>query len=152
MTDQELIKALRCCGYFSGSCDSCPLERFGNDCPALDALAADRLEALLSENEALDERDKAHKELEQALERKCAALTVQNELLRHLNRLTGDTDAEVRHGKWCRTGRENVYSGIEIECSECGHTHMTTPAFLEEELWCCHCGARMDGGTDNGKD
>lgn len=52
---------------------------------------------------------------------------------------------EVVHGRWLRTGAENVYGGIEIQCSECGHTFMTSPGHIEEEYFCCNCGAKMDG-------
>lgn len=50
----------------------------------------------------------------------------------------------VVHGRWIRTGAQNVYGGIEIQCSECGHTLMTSPGHIEEEHFCCKCGAKMD--------
>lgn len=50
----------------------------------------------------------------------------------------------VVHGRWIRTGAQNVYGGIEIQCSECGHTLMSSPVHLEEEHFCCKCGAKMD--------
>lgn len=59
----------------------------------------------------------------------------------------GKKDA-VKHGRWFRTGAENVYGGIEIQCSECGHTFMTSPMHIEEEHFCCKCGSRMDGAED----
>ena len=52
-------------------------------------------------------------------------------------------------GRWIRTGAENVYGEIEIQCSECGHTFMTLPGHIEEERFCCKCGARMDGEMTN---
>lgn len=54
----------------------------------------------------------------------------------------------VKRGQWFRTGRENVYGGIEIQCSECGHTLMTSPGHIDEEYFCCHCGADMRGESD----
>lgn len=54
----------------------------------------------------------------------------------------------VKRGRWFRTGRENVYGGIEIQCSECGHTLMTSPRHIDEEYFCCHCGADMRGVGD----
>lgn len=54
----------------------------------------------------------------------------------------------VKRGQWFRTGRENVYGGIEIQCSECGHTLMTSPGHIDEEYFCCHFGADMRGEGD----
>ena len=54
----------------------------------------------------------------------------------------------VKRGRWFRTGRENVYGGIEIQCSECGHTLMTSSGHIDEEYFCCHCGADMRGEGD----
>lgn len=54
MTDRELIKAMRC--YYGGelTCDDCPLKCNEMACGSLTPLkAADRLEALLAENERL---------------------------------------------------------------------------------------------------
>ena len=56
-------------------------------------------------------------------------------------------DAEpVRHGEWSDY-RINGYDGLhpvyETQCSLCGGYARFTYRF------CPHCGARMDGGTDN---
>lgn len=52
---------------------------------------------------------------------------------------------EVRNtGYWLRTGRDNVFGGFEVECSECGDTVMIT--HIEDELYCRHCGAKMKEG------
>ena len=48
---------------------------------------------------------------------------------------------EQKTGKWIRTGRENVYGGFEVQCSECGSTVMIWD--IEDELFCRHCGAKM---------
>ena len=55
MTDKELIQALKCCGSDGYNCRACPCfdeceADCGNRAPAL---AVDRLEALLAENERL---------------------------------------------------------------------------------------------------
>ena len=49
----------------------------------------------------------------------------------------------VNHGHWIRTGRANVYGGIELICSECGDHVMVQ--HIEDELYCRHCGARLYG-------
>lgn len=54
MTDLELVKALRCCYGGELTCDDCPLKCNEMACVSLTPLkAADRLEALLAENERL---------------------------------------------------------------------------------------------------
>lgn len=66
----------------------------------------------------------------------------------HINEATVVDAVPVVHGRWYRTGAENVYGGIEIQCSECGHTFMTSPMHIEEEHFCCKCGADMRGVED----
>lgn len=52
-------------------------------------------------------------------------------------------DAEpIRHGEW-----KNTHIGT-IECSECGHGYNLVGMFV---FYCPHCGAKMDGGTEDGK-
>ncbi len=49
----------------------------------------------------------------------------------------------TKHGYWIRTGRTNVYGGIELVCSECDDHVMVQ--HVEDELYCRHCGARLYG-------
>ena len=50
-------------------------------------------------------------------------------------------DAEpVRHGKWIRS----PYNGFGFVCSECNS------AMLVQTNYCHRCGAKMDGGSQNG--
>lgn len=46
-----------------------------------------------------------------------------------------------RKGEWIRTGRTNIYGGIEVRCSNCGDKVMVQ--HLEDEWFCRHCGADM---------
>lgn len=52
----------------------------------------------------------------------------------------------VVHGRW-----ENEFGGYR-NCSECGCEHPIRDArgFLVDDDYCPHCGAKMDGGADNG--
>ena len=49
--------------------------------------------------------------------------------------------ADRPQGKWIRTGRTNIYGGIEVQCSNCGDRVMVQ--HLEDEWYCRHCGADM---------
>ena len=57
----------------------------------------------------------------------------------------------VKHGRWderniyiCTSDGEPVACiGREYKCSECGRTENKQEPY-------CHCGAKMDGGADNG--
>lgn len=51
------------------------------------------------------------------------------------------TAEEIPQGKWIRTGRTNIYGGIEVQCSNCGDRVMVQ--HLEDEWYCRHCGADM---------
>lgn len=53
------------------------------------------------------------------------------------------TVEERKTGRWLRTGRTNVFGGFEVECSNCHDTVMIT--HLEDESFCRHCGAKMEG-------
>lgn len=53
----------------------------------------------------------------------------------------------VRHGNWIKRGY--VCGETEYECSECHETEWRTSA--SRMKWCMFCGAKMDGGNDNGK-
>lgn len=49
--------------------------------------------------------------------------------------------ADRPQGKWMRTGRTNIYGGIEVQCSNCNDKVMVQ--HLEDEWYCRHCGADM---------
>lgn len=50
-------------------------------------------------------------------------------------------EADRPQGKWIRTGRTNIYGGIEVQCSNCGDKVMVQ--HLEDEWFCRHCSADM---------
>ena len=50
---------------------------------------------------------------------------------------------EVVHGRWVE--RYPLF----LECSKCG-TGYVRYEFIEKANYCPNCGAKMDGGTDNG--
>ena len=49
--------------------------------------------------------------------------------------------ADKPQGEWIRTGRTNIYGGIEVQCSHCKDKVMVQ--HLEDEWYCRHCGADM---------
>lgn len=54
----------------------------------------------------------------------------------------------VRHGEW-RPIRRMAASG-EFECSVCGRIETFSYFNKSENSPYCHCGAKMDGGAENG--
>lgn len=59
-------------------------------------------------------------------------------------------EPEVRHGRWVEKV-DNFHSNIPMrysECSVCGRTE--NPCWAESWKYCPSCGAKMDGGVDNG--
>lgn len=51
-------------------------------------------------------------------------------------------EQQHKTGHWKRTGRKNVYGGIEIVCSVCDD-HVIVQN-VDDELFCRHCGAEMN--------
>ena len=57
----------------------------------------------------------------------------------------------VVHGRWLHSGCEE-YSGLEVvKCSECNHEAFAIAFYVCNGNYCPSCGARMDGGVDNGR-
>lgn len=76
MTDRELIQALRDCRFWT--CSECKWQANCRSGEVSDENAADRLEALLSEVEKLEERNNSHELFEDALQSAIDALIVKN--------------------------------------------------------------------------
>ena len=56
----------------------------------------------------------------------------------------------VVHGRWLHSGCEEC-SGLEVvKCSECNHEAFAIAFYVCNGNDCPSCGARMDGGADNG--
>lgn len=58
--------------------------------------------------------------------------------------------APVVHGRWIYIGKYGEYEcsvchGIDTDCSDYYSSHVVT-----EQDYCPNCGARMDGGSENG--
>ena len=51
--------------------------------------------------------------------------------------------APVVHGRWIYKGDSDMWV-----CSRCGRSINADPEGID--LYCYHCGAKMDGGADNG--
>ena len=61
----------------------------------------------------------------------------------------------VRHGRWIEAAKHRDENGTiltDYECSECfAMLKDSYPEEIEDERFCYNCGARMDGGDDNGR-
>lgn len=57
-------------------------------------------------------------------------------------------EPERKKGHWIRHPEQrNIFNGKTIECSECHEKY--TVQYVEDELFCRHCGADMRGENDN---
>jgi len=66
----------------------------------------------------------------------------QEQILERIDEMVdGLPSADRPQEKWIRTGRTNIYGGIEVQCSNCGDRVMVQ--HLEDEWYCRHCGADM---------
>ena len=57
----------------------------------------------------------------------------------------------VVHGRWEETGKVFVHSMYDLftKCSRCSFGHVRNE-YQEPYRYCPNCGAKMDGGADNG--
>lgn len=79
-----------------------------------------------------------------------AAVDVINHVEIYVNEMPTIEAEPIRHGRWI-IKRDEFYTAYNMyyaECSECKHTESTGMA--ERIKYCPNCGARMDGGADNG--
>ena len=53
---------------------------------------------------------------------------------------------EVVHGRWIAVPSSDMMTGKAYKCSECGK--MRSGSWMPN--YCQNCGAKMDGGADNG--
>lgn len=59
--------------------------------------------------------------------------------------------APVVHGRWDDSGRYTFPSGnAAVRCTNCGCALTESEYHLNNWNYCPVCGAKMDGGTDNG--
>lgn len=60
--------------------------------------------------------------------------------------------AQVRHGRWDDSGRYMFPGGsTAVRCTECGCSLTVSEYRLNKWDYCPVCGAKMDGGADNGE-
>lgn len=60
--------------------------------------------------------------------------------------------APVVYGQWVHSRYENCSERFEIvKCSRCGHEAYAMAFYVRSGNYCPGCGAKMDGGSDNGK-
>lgn len=63
-------------------------------------------------------------------------------------------EPEVRHGRWIEVTKHRDENGTiltDYECSECcAMVKDICAEEIESERFCYNCGAKMDGGADNG--
>lgn len=75
----------------------------------------------------------------------------QEQILERIDEMVDGLPSAGRpQAEWIRTGRTNIYGGIEVQCSNCGDKVMVQ--HLEDEWYCRHCGADMGmKGADDEK-
>ena len=65
-----------------------------------------------------------------------------------IERIKGVDAVEVVHGRWEQVQRWATKA--KYRCSVCGREIMSAVKVNTEKYPYCHCGAKMDGGTDDG--
>ena len=68
-----------------------------------------------------------------------------------IGKLPAADAAPVVHGRWDDSGRYTFPSGnAAVRCTNCGCALTESEYHLNNWNYCPVCGAKMDGGTDNG--
>lgn len=72
-------------------------------------------------------------------------------LMRYVKRQPAADVAPVVHGRWDDSGRYTFPGGgTAVRCTECGCALTVSEYHLNNWNYCPVCGAKMDGGADNG--
>lgn len=59
--------------------------------------------------------------------------------------------APVVHGRWMHSRYDNFSEQFDrVKCSQCNHEAYAMAFYVVDGNYCPHCGAKMDGGADNG--
>ncbi|MDE6102008.1 MAG: hypothetical protein K2F73_03420 [Ruminococcus sp.] len=62
----------------------------------------------------------------------------------------------VKHGKWekvkCNTILDKAVFSHALKCSKCGKWKFENVLITQKFYYCPNCGAKMDGGEENGLD
>lgn len=59
--------------------------------------------------------------------------------------------APVVHGRWIHSRYEDCSEQFElVKCSQCNHEAYAMAIYVHGGNYCPNCGAKMDGGADNG--
>lgn len=81
-------------------------------------------------------------------------LFVASEVDQYIDSMPSVNAEPVRHGTWIPTEYDSYADGYPVyelwECSECRNEHEGDADTLT--AYCPHCGAKMDGGNENGTD
>lgn len=84
-------------------------------------------------------------QMEDLLNNEVIFKTVYKDLAEFINSIPAADVAPVRHGRWIWHSEERGYL-----CSECrSGCLLNYESDWHESDWCPHCGAKMDGGTQN---
>ena len=66
-------------------------------------------------------------------------------------RIAPTVDAvEVVHGRWEFSHTTTIEKYAVVKCSNCGHEAFAIANYVKEGRYCPICGAKMDGGDENG--
>lgn len=59
--------------------------------------------------------------------------------------------APVVHGRWMHIRYDDFSEQFDrVKCSQCNHEAYAMAFYVVDGNYCPHCGAKMDGGADNG--
>lgn len=96
------------------------------------------------------EREEINKAMKEVCDDPSCPMHVAAEIAQIIDCAPAADVVTVVHGRWLHSGCEEC-SGLEVvKCSECNHEAFAIAFYVCNGNYCPSCGARMDGGVDNG--
>jgi len=86
-----------------------------------------------------------------AMDYRGMGVVVGQTLMRFVKRQPAADVAPVVHGRWVHSRYSDCAEQFElVKCSICNHEAYVIAFYVRSGSFCPNCGARMDGGVDNG--
>lgn len=97
------------------------------------------------------ERDALLDDISAAVKHRGMGEIIGKTLMRYVKRQPAADVAPVVHARWIHSRYEDCSEQFElVKCSQCNHEAYAMAFYVRGGYYCPNCGAKMDGGADNG--
>ena len=97
------------------------------------------------------ERDALLDDISAAVKHRGMGEIIGQTLMRYVKRQPAADVAPVVHARWIHSRYDDCSEQFElVKCSQCNHEAYAMAFYVRGGNYCPACGAKMDGGADNG--